>query len=315
MSIPHILADVQRTPWAILPSKLDEIMAFLRLADVGALPEQHAAQPVRQMQHSGTVAVIPIFGAIVPRANMLTEFSGGTSAELLRRDIMTAANDPAVSAIVLDIDSPGGSVRGTAEVAQAVAAAAQTKTVIAVANTMAASAAYWIASQATELVASPSADVGSIGIVVALIDSSRAETEAGIDTTIITSGKYKSIGHGPIDDAQRAVLQEWADSSYDDFVSAVASGRHVTDEVVRSGFGDGFVVGSRRALELGMVDRIATLDEVLQGFVSPQGITTSRAAAGVAEQDQAQANAVDRERLLRRISFEERITQRKGNSS
>src|SRR5690606_37146136 len=135
----------------------------------------------------GSIAVVPVRGMIEHRSSFFSEFLGGASIEALRAALRAALADPEVAAIVLDIDSPGGTVAGITELAAELRAARSVKPIYAVANTLAASAAYWLASQATEVVATPSATVGSIGVLVVHLDQSRALDQAGITPTIIAA--------------------------------------------------------------------------------------------------------------------------------
>src|SRR5439155_18801629 len=121
--------------------------------------------PVAPAPSSPAIAVLPIHGVIVPRAGMFSDVSGATSAEGLTARFNSAMADPRVRAIALDLDSPGGAVQGIQELGDAIYAARGTKPIVAVANHLAASAAYWLASQADELVVTPSGEVGSIRVL------------------------------------------------------------------------------------------------------------------------------------------------------
>ncbi|WP_166295316.1 S49 family peptidase [Bradyrhizobium sp. 2S1] len=174
---------------------------------------------------------------------------------------------------------------GTVEAATAVAAAAAKKPVVAIANTLAASAAYWIASQAGELVMTPSADVGSIGAMIMHQDISGWLDQVGIKMTIVRSeqspNKNEAHPFAPLSDEARAYLQGRANEAGADFVKAVASGRRVSQTKVREEFGQGRMVGAREAVARGMADRIATLDQVIGGMLqqrSPRPNSRRRSA-------------------------------------
>jgi signal peptide peptidase SppA len=128
-----------------------------------------------------------------------------------------------------------------------------------------ASAAYWIGSAASEVVATPSAMVGSVGVVVVHMDESKALEMLGVKPTFITAGKYKAEGDPaqPLTDAARERLQEMVDQYYAAFVGGVARGRGVPVAEVRTSYGQGRLLTAREGLAAGMVDRIATLDETL----------------------------------------------------
>src|SRR6185312_8063257 len=197
-----------------------------------------------------------------PRMNMMTRYSGGTSAEQLGADITALARDPSVSAIVLDVDSPGGAATGVPELAAQIRAAAQDKKIIAMVNHLAASAAYWVASQASEVVCTPSGEVGSIGVYMVHLDESQMYANAGITPTITRAGKYKAEGHSlePLGEDARAAMKAVIDDWYGKFTAAVATGRGTTVKDVRQNFGEGRCVSSAQALKAGMIDRIATMD-------------------------------------------------------
>lgn len=268
-----LMRAFMETPWAILPAKLEQMRAVvvmhaagIRLSQEeiaarvgGAVPSKPSAQ------RTGVVAVLPVFGVIAQRMNMLTEMSGGTSTEVLGKQIQTLAADPGVKAIVLNIDSPGGSVFGVTELAAQIRAARESKKIVAVANSMAASAAYNIAAQASEVVVTPSGLVGSIGVLTEHTDISKALEAEGVTPTLIHSGEFKVEGNSyePLSEEARATLQAMCDDYYVQFVGDVAAGRGVTRAKVRSDFGQGRVMTAENALKAGLVDRIASLDQVI----------------------------------------------------
>ncbi len=238
----------------------DPLLA-IDMASLAAGPRARAAAPTAPKG----VAVIPIHGALMSRggSDWLGAWPGMDS---LRAAIAAAAANDDVSAIVLSIDSPGGTVAGTIETAAAVRAAAAVKPVHAIADTLAASAAYWIGSQATRFHSAPSAEIGSIGVVAMHADYSRMLSEAGIDTTFVTSSDapYKVEGnpYQPLGDA-KANWQERVDEAHGQFVRDVAAGRGTTLTAVRENFGKGRMMSAQSALAAGMIDSISTLDALL----------------------------------------------------
>jgi signal peptide peptidase SppA len=287
MKYAHIVSFVLNTPWAITAEKLSVIMGALTYLAQGGeyTPEEIAAivGAARQTgQGPGAVAVLPLVGTIYQRANMLAESSGGTSTEAFTRAFRQALADSSVSAIVLDVDSPGGAVSGVDELATEIRRARGQKPIVAVANSLAASAAYWIASAADELVVTPSGEVGSIGVLAAHEDWSKALETQGVRTTLISAGKFKTEGspYEPLSEEARAAIQSRVDDYYLAFVKAVARNRGTGLDAVRSGYGEGRVVGAEQAVELGMADSIATLDETVQRLAKRRrGPATARAEA------------------------------------
>lgn len=276
--VRRIVKAVCATPWMIHEPSMEAIVELLDLRQGGynLTPDQiqlrigGARQETASMQMVDGVAVIPIHGVMAPRMNMMMEISGGTSTQAVMRDIRQAMNDPAVSAIVLDIDSPGGAATGTQELAELVAMASEQKPVKAVATSMAASAAYWVATAADEFIVNPSAQIGSIGVFSVYTDTTRADENAGIKHTVIRSAPNKAVpsGYEPLDEKGRATMQESVNDVHRAFVGAVAENRGVGFEHVEANFGGGKTFMGKRAVALGMADRTGTLDEVIASLVS-----------------------------------------------
>jgi len=269
---PKILEAARGSIWAIHRPKLEAILQFLDTKAGGGsidarLVEQMAADNKARSKAvvSRSVAVLPLLGTITQRADLLTEFSGGTSTDRWGREFDALVNDPEVGSIVLDVDSSGGTVYGVPELASKVFAARGTKPIIAVANAYMASAAYYIGSAADELVVTPSGDVGSIGVLAVHENRAGEYEQAGVEYEFITYGKHKAEHRddAPMADETRAEVQRRVDADGKAFDAAVAKHRGVTPETVRKGFGQGRMYGAKEAVERGMADRIATLDETV----------------------------------------------------
>lgn len=290
---PHIIRAVLAQPWAIDPDSMAwaAIMDVLALRasgqalsdeEISARIEAAARGPRSGGARHGTVAVIPIYGVLTPRANMMSAMSGGTSAEEVARSISAALADPEVDGIVLDIDSPGGNVAGITELASVIRAGRTQKPIAAVANHLAASAAFWAGSAASEFVATSSATVGSIGVIAAHDDLTEQLAAEGIKRTIISAGKFKAEGAlgQPLSTEAIAAVQADVESFYSIMVSDIARGRGVSVDVVRSGFGQGRTVLAKAALDLGMIDRIGSLEDTIRRV--GRGDVPVRGAAGAA---------------------------------
>lgn len=275
MKYERILSEIYRKPWAILPEKLAVIGEIVRLRAAG---EKFTKEEIRSRleslearakpgdnQQFGSVALIPVYGVISHRINLMSEISGGTSVEKLTKQFRLALADSAVKAIVFDVDSPGGGVEGIPELASEILQSRGQKKIVAVANSLAASAAYWIASAADELVVIPSGQVGSIGVFTMHEDYSKAIESEGVKISVISAGKYKTEAnpYEPLSDEARASLQEKVDSFYGMFLKAVAKGRGVSQAAVRDGFGQGRLVLAADAVKQRMADRSETLDQTL----------------------------------------------------
>lgn len=279
MLYERILAHVAATPWTIEPAKGEVIAEILNRklrgegapqADLDAYLAAEMARREREKsrQRQGAVALVPLYGVMTQRADLFTEMSGMASTETVGRAIDEAAADPAIDVIVLDIDSPGGSAFGVPELGDKVAAATTQKKVIAVVNSLAASGAYWVASQSSELVVTPSGEVGSIGVYMYHVDRSEEIKSMGRVVTFVSAGERKvSLNPTqPLSALGRQQLEELVNGTYDQFVRAVAKGRNVSQAKVRDGFGRGGVVLAETAVKEGMADRIGTLDQVLARY-------------------------------------------------
>ena len=269
------LIDIINGTWAITPDMLAEIQSIygrhLR-GDKIDLQQLTAAtgivfdnQPKNYSVQDG-VAVIPVDGVIAKKMNLMTRISGGTSSDLVGRDFEAALNDRSVEAIVLAIDSPGGTVDGTPELAQIIAAARGKKPVCAVTDGMMCSAAYWIGSAADRVfISSEVAMVGSIGVVSQHVDVSASEAKQGIKTTEIYAGKYKRIAsqYAPLTTEGRQSIQDAVDHVYSVFIDAVANHRNTDAETVLGSMADGRVFHGSQAITAGLVDGVATLSDTI----------------------------------------------------
>ena len=197
------------------------------------LPER-ASNPLLSVEDE--VGVIRIHGPLMRNPDLFSVLLfGATDMDTVAAAISEAVSRDDVRSILLDIDSPGGTVNGTPELAQAVADAAKHKTVYAFSAGQMASAAYWIASQADAIYATPSARIGSIGVLLPIIDSSERFRAEGLRMEVFAAGKFKTIGTPGLSltDEQRTLLQSDIEEIAADFKAAVlARGRKVPDEAM-----------------------------------------------------------------------------------
>lgn len=277
----------QRVPLYLDASETKEDAYFAEIAfsDKGheLLPEsiELAAPSATSRSRAGAIAVLPLTGTISHRMGMMSEMSGGTSTEKFSGWLKAAIADPNVKAIVIDADSPGGSVDGVPELAAEVANAKASKPVIAQVNAMAASAAYWIVSQASEIVVTPSGEVGSIGVFAAHEDISKAAEMQGVKVSLVSAGKYKTEANPfePLSSEARQALQSQVNEFYGMFTKAVAKGRNTTPSAVQNGFGEGRMVSAQQAVKEGMADRVATMDQTLSRLGARSGAQKAAASA------------------------------------
>jgi signal peptide peptidase SppA len=304
MRYSYVMKAFVETPWAILPHKLAilEEIVIRHTAGEKLDPEEvqmriHGAKRPAE-RRSGNVAVLPLFGTIFPRANLMTQVSGATSAEMFGRQFDELVKDPEVKGIVLDVDSPGGQVGGIEELSRQIYAARGIKPIVAVANHVMDSAAYYIGSAAEEVVVTPSGEVGSIGVFAVHEDISKQLEQDGVKLTVIKEGKYKVEGNPwePLNEEAKAAIQQNVKDAYDAFVNSVARNRGKTAEIVREGFGEGRTVGASRAVELGMADTIGTLDETVNRVIR-QTFTLSDDQRLAAEELHAKVEQILRKEL------------------
>ena len=301
MRYEHVLQAVFGSPWAIKPEMYALICEIVRDRAMGdrltaeEITQRIGAARVRSgAARNGSIAVLPLHGVLAPRMNMAHAISGGTSLEVFGAMFRQAMADPQIAAVVLDVDSPGGSVFGVPELWDDIFQARGVKPVVAVSNPMAASAAYWLATAAEEIVASPSAELGSVGVIAAHEDISSSQAKQGITTTLVMAGRRKALGnqYEPLTDEARADIQGKVDAYYAMFVDAVARGRGVRPADVRSGYGEGGTVLAQEALKLGMVDTVATLQQTIDRL---SGTSSARRRGAVAMEAELSAR---RRRLL-----------------
>lgn len=296
-----LLAELRCSQWAIRPEAL---RAIAKAITVGEELELSAAKGDRSKRAgAGAVAVIPLSGVITPRGSLLQMLFGGGSGGLLgfRESFREAMGDDSIGAILLDIDSPGGSTDLVTETAAEIRAARGRKPIVALANTDAASAAYWIAAQADEIVVTPSGMVGSIGVFALHVDESKALENEGLDPTFISAGKFKTEGNPlqPLSDSAREHAQRVVDARYADFVADVAAGRQVPVDRVRKGFGEGRALTADDALAEGLVDRIDTFEATVSRMVDPDTRPKALKASDVAPRTSAVEDEETEERPAR----------------
>lgn len=269
---------MQEHIFAMDRAQVEELKAMMRLdssalAEIRAKMEARADIPQQRSEAGGVIAVIPISGFIEQRSSFFGALFGGTSTQRISAMFRASMADPAVRAIVFDVSSGGGSVFGVTELANEIMSARGAKPIVSVVNSMAASAAYWIAASADEIVSAPSGITGSVGVYAIHQDYSGADEKAGIKTEIISAGEHKAdaVDGAPLSDEGRDSMQAMVDHIYGMFIDDLAAGRKVSASTVRSDFGKGLIMTAPAAKAAGMVDRIGTLDETLKRLSTPQG--------------------------------------------
>lgn len=256
MRFGHLAQRLFNVPLAIHPAKAEIVMAALaeRLG-IGSITrlDGHALalQPLAMEDDgwydydrraydggydmAGPVAVIPVHGTLVQKLGRLRPYSGMTGYDGIRQAFLTALADPAVEAIVLDVDSPGGEVAGCFDLVDTVYASRGGKPIWSILSESAYSAAYAIASAADRITVPRTGGVGSVGVICMHVDFSKALTSAGLQVTFITYGERKADGHPEIPLSKEALarFQTDIDTMGELFVNTVARNRNIAASAVR----------------------------------------------------------------------------------
>jgi len=215
------------------------------------------------------VAIVRVEGLIISEDDVTTGAPSGVIIEELER----AAADSTVKAIVLRVDSPGGTVTGSAQIHEAILELE--KPVVASMGGTAASGGYYVSAPADYIFARPDTTTGSIGVIYTLFNAEELIDELGLEVTTITSGPNKDIGSlwDDLTPEQREIFESLVDESYDQFVEIVADGRANLDvEEVRE-LADGRIYSGRQALENGLVDELGNLDDAIAKAAGLGGIS------------------------------------------
>lgn len=226
-----------------------------------------------KFERRGSVAVINIMGGLDYRYDFWSWLFDCSCYMGISNAVQQAVADPSITKIVLYVDSPGGGFHGCQECADVIYAANESKEVVAVVDPEAASAGYWLASQASRIVCLESGWVGSLGSQTSLVSYHRMYQEVGIDKELIRAAisPNKNLGYSsePISEAARDERKRWADYAGELFVSHVMRGRGKTRQQVLDNFGQGTMYFAADAVGRGMIDAIGSLhSEVAQVPVS-----------------------------------------------
>ena len=294
--LAHIADQLLNRPLLVTPDKAQVIMAVLagRIGVEGADASRFEGSPivadgggkmgVRPYNVAGGVAVITITGSLVNRGAWVGANSGLTSYEGIQHQLKTAAADPAVKAIILDLHTTGGQATGAFETAAMVRQVAATKPVVALVAGMAASAGYAIASGATEIVTTETGISGSIGVVFLHADFSKQLAKDGVTPTLIIAGAHKADGNPfePLSKEVRAGFQEEVDGLYSLFLATVARGRGARFDAAAARSTEARVFMGEKAVAVGLADRMGTFESVLAELQAGRNLRAATSRASVA---------------------------------
>ena len=265
------LLDVMTAPWAIVPIKLGEIREVYLTHTRGEkidLKKIRAAERTEELppyENVSGVAIIPVADVLTKSRSFFSFIFGGTSMRDIGDAVMQAMNDTSVHSLVLHVDSPGGTVDGTESLVGLIASQRGKKPIVAYADGLMASAAYWVGAAADMIIISgETTEVGSIGVVATHVDISKQDEMFGEKYTEITAGKYKRVAsiHKPLSDEGKSYIQSQVDHIYQVFVDSVAAMRGLSVEQVLEA-ADGKIFIGKAAIDAGLVDGVATLGEVI----------------------------------------------------
>lgn len=264
--------------WAIQPSVLEAMADIAQRkavegVDIGALLKRDGLpiNGARTAINRDGVAIVPVTGVVSRYASMFTDICGGTTTARLATDIETALNDTSVRALVLDFDTPGGQVTGINELADQLFEARGKKPVIAYGGGSVASAGYWLASACDEIVVDATSLLGSIGVVATYRLTKDSER---VQTIELVSARSPNKRPDLNSDAGRAKAQESIDAMADIFIGRVARHRGMSaDEVVAAGDAGGVLIG-QQAVDVGLADRLGSLESVIAELSGSSRTTT-----------------------------------------
>jgi len=267
---PNIISFLDQ-PWAIVIESLDMIHAIFAahlnkdMGEIEAKAKEIEKRP-NEPYMRGKTKVIPVIGPLAKKMNLFTHISGGTSYQMIENDIKAALQDKAVNDILLDIDSPGGSVFGLFELANFIHDNRNVKPIHAFSSSQMTSAAYLLGSATGHITAGVADQIGSIGVIMAHYDYSKRDEMMGVKRTFITAGKYKATGHdaAPLSAEDKKEIQSKVDYYYSMFVDNVARNRGVDSNLVVEKMAEGRIFIGKQAKEAGLVDRIGTFNDALQ---------------------------------------------------
>ena len=273
------LLNILGAPWAIVPEKLLEIQSIYKThlhgekIDIKGLEEKfgvqfQSGQEPRERRYAVQkgIAIISIEGVITKKLNFFSCLFGGTSTELVGEAMKEAMEDTEVDSILLHIDSPGGSVDGTFELAELIYSFRGEKPINAYTDGLMASAAYCIGSAADKIyISGDTTIVGSIGVITTHIDASKFYEDFGLNITDIYAGKYKAVGsqHKSLSEGDLATIQSRIDYIYGTFVDTIAKHRKTDTATVLSDMADGRIFIGEQAIKAGLVDGVSTMDNLI----------------------------------------------------
>ncbi len=264
--------------WAIHPDELakvehaysDYMKKEIVVEAKEALFDIKETGKARNVQIIDNVGILKIEGIIVAKSDIFTEIFGGAPLDVLTEDFKSLVENDNINTIVLDIDSPGGTIDGVAVFAEMVFQGRKEKTILSHTSSIMTSAAIWIAAAAHKIfISDNTVTTGSIGVLTTHLNFEMFNEKIGIIPTEITAGSHKRITSQlkPLTSEGRAVLQGQVDHIMGVFVNDVARFRGVTTQNVTASMADGKIFLGSQAVEAGLVDGIISFDDLFEGEI------------------------------------------------
>lgn len=263
---PIIMQKVFSEPWLIMPQAHEAIQLSLlnHIADPRVMDGfPHEQEQSATQETAANIAYIQLYGVVGKHLSGLEMACGGCSLDKVSAELQAAANDPSIDKILLDVDSPGGTITGVPELAHLIREIKAETPIFSFTDSMMGSAAMWIASASSGILATPSAKVGSIGAYLAFNDNSEKMEKDGTKLLLFEAGKHKAIGLRPPTEEESAMLQDRVDAIHEDFKSSILIERPGVDDSTMQGL----VYSGIEAEGLGLVDAIVmSFDEALKAI-------------------------------------------------
>lgn len=275
----YLMQAFRDCPWFLTLAKLKEIESVLNKKFLGGvnyeeLKAEYMAHKNNAAMYSrnidpktgyelvGSKAIVPVHGTLLRRAGWLDAMSGAASLGRVEMSIKEALNSPMVDHLILDVDSPGG--HDPSAIAELLYSARNEKRISALCTGSMCSASLWIGLAADEVYSNSQLNsVGSIGVY--MVRQENLDNDPGTKNHYIVAGNYKLVGNPdlPMTDSEQQYLQNMMDESYRVFVESVAKYRGAEVDYVLESWADGRVFQAKDAVQLGMIDGIASLDDLL----------------------------------------------------
>jgi len=262
--LPIIIQKVFSEPWLIMPQAHEAIQQSLlnHMLDPKAFAGlEEKSEEAPNLSAGSGVAYVQLYGVVGKHLSGIEMACGGCSLDKVSSELLAAANDPTIDKILLDVDSPGGTITGVPELAHLIREIKANKPIYAFTERMMGSAAMWIASACTNIIATPSSKVGSIGAYLAMVDNSAKMEKDGTKLLLFEAGAHKAIGLRPPTEEETGMMQDRVEAIHEEFKSSILIERpSVIDSTMQ-----GLIYSGIEAESLGLVDAIVmSFDEALR---------------------------------------------------